>query len=492
MVTGLLPMNSQNNIAASVPQGKRPRSLRIRLFWITVGGMALTLLLTNLALTTLFKEHVVTQFQTALARQLDQLLVQFEFDATGKPMVAATDILDPRQQKQYSGFYWQIDKFPVGAPPTIGILRSRSLWDTNLSLPFETLPSPGKLVVSETIGPAKESLLVLQRIISSVDAPGDSFRLIVAGDLRYNLEATKRFARALTLVQLVLFLLLVLSAWAQVSIGLKPLRDLQQALKAVRNGDSPQLEGRFPQEVQPLVNDFNHVLLANAATVERARTHAGNLAHALKTPLAILENETELALNIHEKFPDTKMVPADLIKEQLAQIRRHIDWHLMRARVAAMHTSPTQQTDVAATLSSLLRVLNRVFADKQIQASMQSPDQPLFFAGEEQDLQEILGNVLENAFKWAHSSVTVTVSRSAQPSHLEVLIEDDGPGIDISRLQTVLLRGVRLDETTPGSGLGLAIVQDLVQLYSGELNLSNATEGRGFRARICLPRGREA
>lgn len=473
MAIGLSVMNN--------PKRKAPASLHIRLFGITVGGIALTLLLTSLALTALFKDHVVTQFQNALARQMDQLLVELEFDTTGKPVVATTTQFDPRLQKPYSGFYWQIDALPVNAAPVIGVLRSRSLWDTNLSLPLQTPVSSGELVIGEALGPARESLLVLQRIVSSPDAPDHRYRLTVAGDLRFNLDATERFGRTLAAVQLLLLLLLILAAWAQVSIGLKPLRELQYALKAVRNGKQPQLAGRFPQEVQPLVDDFNQVLSANSATVQRARTVAGNLAHALKTPLAILENETDQAL------AHNGTLPAELIKEQLAQVRRHIDWHLMRSRVAAMQGLPTQQTDVVATVAGLLRVLNRVFADKQIQASIQAPTQPLLFAGEEQDLQEVLGNLLENAFKWTHTSIVITISKLAGSTQLEIQIEDDGPGIVISRLQAVTQRGVRLDENTPGSGLGLAIVQELVQLYEGEFQLENIHSSCGLRAKVYLP-----
>ncbi|PWC12376.1 ATP-binding protein [Brenneria roseae subsp. americana] len=476
-------MNSQTSAA---PDRKRAGSLRVRLFWTTVGGIALALLLSGLALTTLFRDHVVNQFQAALTRQLDQLLVTLEFDETGHPEVDATALFDPRLQKQYSGFYWQIDEFPDAGSPVIGILRSRSLWDANLSLPFDNhTPPPGELAVSETVGPAGESLLVLQRIVSSPDSPGRHYRLIVAGNLRFNLEATERFGRALALAEIFLLLLLTLSAWAQVTIGLKPLKALQQALKSVRDG-APQMAGRFPQEVQPLVDDFNQVLAANATAVQRARTQAGNLAHALKTPLTILENEADQAQTRHGS------IPPEIIKEQLAQIRRHIDWHLMRARVAAVHGLSAQQTNVTETVSGLLRVLDRVFADKPIQVSMQAPSQPIWFAGEEQDLQEIVGNLLENAFKWSHSSITVTLSMRPQaPDWLEILIEDNGPGIAVSRLKAVTQRGVRLDENTPGSGLGLAIVQDLIQLYGGEFELKNLNGDQGgLRARVCLPGAR--
>ncbi|NSL53941.1 sensor histidine kinase [Uliginosibacterium aquaticum] len=466
------------------PPTRAPRSLRVRLLWGTLGGLTLALLLTGVALTTLFKDHVVNQFQAALERQLDQLIVELEFGSDGQLTVDDAAMLDPRLQKPYSGLYWQIDELAAGKPITLGLLRSRSLWDQNLALSGAVAANPGALQVSELRGPAQESLLVLQRIVSSADAPGRSFRLTVAGDLRFNLEATHRFGRALALALLLLLGLLALAAWAQVSVGLRPLRDLQQALKAVREGRSAQLAGAFPQEVQPLVDDFNQVLLANASVVERARTQAGNLAHALKTPLAVLENEAEQA-RAHDAA-----LPVALVKEQLAQVRRHVDWHLLRARAAAAHRLPGRHTEVNAAVAGLLRVMARVFADKPLTTHIEAPEQALLFAGEEQDLQEILGNLLENAFKWATSSVQVRLE--AQPGGLCVHIEDDGPGIAASQLQLVRQRGVRLDESTPGSGLGLAIVQDLVLLYGGHLELENLPQGHGLRASVSLPGGHAA
>lgn len=459
-------------------------SLHRRLFWTTVGGMALALALSFLALTTLFRDHVVNQFQNALGRQLDQLLIALEFDANSQPEIEPTVQFDPRLQRQYSGFYWQIDVFPDVGMPVIGRLRSRSLWDTNLTLSSTIPTAPGGLIVSETVGPKAESLLVLQRIVSSPESPGRLYRLTVAGDLRLNLEATERFGYALALVQMLLLLLLILSAWAQVRIALKPLRALQQALKAVRQGEMTQLSGRFPQEIQPLVDDFNQVLSTNMTAVERARTQAGNLAHALKTPLAILENETSQAL-----LQQGNITP-ESVKDQLTHIRRHIDWHLMRARMAAVHGISSQHTNVVDTLEKLLRVLVRVFAHKSVDVHWHMPAMPLWFAGEEQDLQEILGNLLENAFKWTKTAITITVAPCEHtPDRLLIAIEDDGPGIALSRLETVIQRGVRLDESTPGSGLGLAIVQELVHLYRGEFTLENLPgEHRGLRASVRLPR----
>ena len=179
---------------------------------------------------------------------------------------------------------------------------------------------------------------------------------------------------------------------------------------------------------------------------------------------------------------------ARLVKEQVGLSRRHIDWHLARARVAATQRLPGQRTAVGPVLAGLVRVMERVHAERGITITMQADGEPLFFAGEEQDLQEMLGNVLDNACKWARSTVTIAVEPLAgvRPLQLQVHIEDDGPGIDAAHLALVGARGVRLDESVPGTGLGLAIVQDLVGLYGGEFSLQSAAGG-GLRATLRLP-----
>jgi signal transduction histidine kinase len=452
------------------------RSLRLRLLGLTLGGTALAMLLTGLALTALFRDHVVNQFQAALARQLDQLVVELEF-ADGQLSVDAEAMLDPRLLKPYSGLYWQIDVLGPQQQTTIGALRSRSLWDANLAVSAGGRSVSGTLEVSGATGPAGEQLLALQRVVRLPESPDRAYRLIVAGDLRFNLAATRRFGLLLALALSGLFVLLGLAAWAQVSIGLRPLRELQQALTAVREGRAARLEGSFPQEVAPLVGDFNQVLGSNAEVVQRARSLAGNLAHALKTPLAVLENEAARA----QRSADAVAVP--LLREQLGQIRSQVDWHLTRARIAAAHGLPGRHTEVHAVIAGLLRVLGRAFEARGLTFHHAS-DSGLSFAGEEQDLQEMLGNLLENACKWASANVWISVRAAGMPATLLVCIEDDGPGIVPEQLERVRQRGVRLDEQTPGSGLGLAIVQDLVQLYGGSLDLQARPNGPGLSA--CL------
>jgi signal transduction histidine kinase len=251
----------------------------------------------------------------------------------------------------------------------------------------------------------------------------------------------------------------------------------------VQQARATQLQGAFPAEVQPLVDDFNAVLARNAEVVERARTQAGNLAHALKTPLSVLENAARAPA------PGDGTTLAALVRDQVQVARRHMDWHLARARVAASAHLPGQRTAVAPVADGLVRVMNKVHAGRDVGIEVVLPDAPLFFAGEAQDLQEMLGNLLDNACKWARSTVRLQAradGHSGSPRQILLWVEDDGPGIEVVRRAGALQRGVRLDETVPGTGLGLAIVQDLALMYGGQLSLEAAELG-GLRAVLALP-----
>jgi signal transduction histidine kinase len=262
---------------------------------------------------------------------------------------------------------------------------------------------------------------------------------------------------------------------------------LQRALQAVRDAQAGRVQGQFPSEVQPLVDDFNGVLDHNEAVVERARSQAGNLAHALKTPLSVLEQAAAQAVGVAQSAPFAR-----LVQEQCGTARRHIDWHLARARVAATQRVPGHQTDVGQVLSGLVRVMQKVHAARGLNIDVALGDASLLFAGEAQDLHEVLGNVIDNACKWASTRVHIQAGLSAQkgsavvPDMVSILIEDDGPGIDVAQRDAVMARGVRLDETVPGSGLGLAIAKDLVDLYGGTLDLHPASGG-GLCVTVRLP-----
>lgn len=450
-------------------------SLRMRLLAATVVALALALVLAGIFLSGLFRTHVLHQFQTTLTQQLDQLTARLEFDPAGQPLIDPQTLSDPRWQKPYSGLYWQIDRLGADGQTRSGVLRSRSLWDTGLALDADALVD-GDLHVHQGTGPQGASLLMLERTVRTAEHPGTRWRLMVAGDLQETSQAVDRFTGVLVASLAGLGVLLVLAALAQVAVGLSPLHTLQRALVGVREGRVQRLQGQFPAEVQPLIHDFNSVLDRNTEVVARARTQAGNLAHALKTPLAVMHQAASAGT------PDAEL--ARLVLEQVGLSRRHIDWHLAHARVAASQRLPGLRTPLGPAVDGLLRVMERVHAQRQLKLKRGNFPSDWAFAGEAQDLQEMLGNVLDNACQWARGTVLVDASRPG--SQLQVTVDDDGPGIAPGRREAALARGMRLDETTPGSGLGLAIVADLAALYGGGLALDDSPLG-GLRVRLSLP-----
>ena len=459
------------------------RSLRFRLLSATLVAVTLAVVLAGLLLAGLFRDHVMRQFSQALTSQLDQVTARLEFDALGRPQIDPQTLSDPRWSRPYSGLYWQVNG-PAGSQPP-DVLRSRSLWDTSLSLPSDVLAGAA-VHVHEAPGPGGARLLVVERTITRGDAQATPWRLAVAAELAGTVQAVDRFNGVLAASLAALAGLLCLAAVAQVFVGLAPLRALQRSVAAVREGTAGRLDGRFPSEVQPLIDDFNSVLDRNAEVVTRARTQAGNLAHAIKTPLTAMSQAAAVALQRPE--PGTAL--ATLVQEQVGVARRHVDWHLARARAAAAQGVPGARVELQPVVSGLLRAMERVHAERGLTLQSGAVASGLAFAGELQDLQEILGNLLDNACKWARHEVHVSAAavESATGSRLQVVIEDDGPGIDAALRGAVMARGARLDESVPGSGLGLAIVNELAGLYGGSVHLGSSPAG-GLRVAVELPAG---
>lgn len=455
---------------------RRSGSLRLRLLGATLVTLALALSGAHWWLGGLFRDHVLRQFDASLTQQLDQLTARLAFDAQGQAQIDPTLLSDPRWTRPYSGLYWQIDRLSADGQARVGVLRSRSLWDAELRLAADPL-TDGALHTHDSSGPKGEALRVVERSLTLTELPQTRWRLMVAADTHEVQGAVARLQGVLAASLAALGLLLTLAAWAQVAVGLAPLKTLQAALQRVREGRTQRLEGRFPTELQALIDDFNGVLDRNVEVVERARTQAGNLAHALKTPLAVLENAAQ-------QTPAGGLAP--LVSEQVALANRHIHWHLARARAAATGHLPGQRTPLAPLLAGLLRVMNKLHAGRGLRLDADELPPALAFAGEEQDLQEMLGNLLDNACRSARTRVRVQAHQAN--GQLQIAVEDDGPGIAPEQRAAVLQRGVRLDQTRPGSGLGLAIVVELAQLYGGGLTLQTSPAG-GLSARLALPAG---
>ncbi len=455
--------------AEATPQGNRPArmSLRLRLLLGTLFWIAASITLTGWGLGELFRQHVSRQFQAELQTHLDQLTAQIDLDEQGH-VVLKQSLSDPRFQRPYSGYYWQVDQGNER-----GALRSRSLWDEILSVPTDRL-SDGEVHHHRIPGPQQQGLAMAERTIR-LDA--QSLRLIVAANATLMQEAIARFQGMLWLALSALGGGLVLAAGVQVYVGLAPLRRLQGALSRIKHAEATQLEGRFPGEVMPLVEEFNGVLEQNAEIVTRARTQAGNLAHALKTPLTIMSNAANAA-----KPSDNEL--ANLVIHQVALARQQVDYHLARAQAAATARLPGARTEVKPVIEGLLRTMRRLHAERDLDLQMQDVPATLAFRGEEQDLQEMLGNLLDNACKWAQSKIEVRAQ--AYQGYLLIFVADDGTGVPAEQQELILQRGVRADEQIPGSGLGMAIVADLAQLYGGELSLQESSMG-GLQTTLKLP-----
>jgi signal transduction histidine kinase len=444
-------------------------SLRLRLLAGAVIWISLALAAAGMLLAALFAAHVERRLEVELSTHIEQIAAALERPGPGG-VILTHQPTDPRFRRPYSGSYWQVDG------PDGPIFRSRSLWDVALRLPVDA--SGGGIHRHRLAGPNGQRLIALERTVTLPDAQGAS-RVIVATDEAELTSAASAFTRTLALSLGVLAAALVAAAAIQVRIGLQPLHRLRAGVAAIREGRIKRLEGRFPTETQPLVEDLNGLLQRNEEIVARGRIQAGNLAHGLKTPLSILANEVD------RLAADGAPHLAATMREQITTMRQQIDYQLARARAAASLEVPGARVAVASSVAAIQRTLARLYGDRDLQFAVDIPADHVF-RGEQQDLEEMLGNLMDNACKWARGRVAATSRRDQ--GRLTITIEDDGPGLPTEPQGFVPAPGARFDEKVPGTGLGLAIVQDLASLYSGSLALGGSSLG-GLRAELTLPAG---
>ncbi len=447
-------------------------SLGTRLFLSAAFCCVLILVLAGVGLTTFYRRSAERGFDERLSVYIKQLVADLAAPPETERQTIG-DLGEPRFDLPLTGWYWQITRLDGERP---NVRASRSLVGGQLPklLDQSIAPNARGLRESYVSGPDDRLLRVLEREIDvgedgrftvAVAAPADE----IEGDIQ-----DFRFALAMTF--LLLGLALVASTLVQVRFGLRPLVRLRTAVGAVRTGESPRIHGQYPPDLAPLASELNQLIDANHEILDRARTQVGNLAHALKTPLSVMMNE---AGGGEGQLPQT-------VRTQAAIMRDQVQYYLDRARAAALSGALGGVTEVAPSLDALLRTFMKISQDKGITGSHGVPARARF-RGEKQDLEEMLGNLLDNAFKWASSTVEVTLDGNAgDDEQMALLIDDDGPGLPEEAMAEVLKRGRRLDEATPGSGLGLSIVVDLAKLYGGELVLQRAPLG-GLRARLVLP-----
>ena len=455
----------------------RRSSLATRLFLSATAWVVVILLITGVILSSVYRDATERAFDRRLNLYLRTLVAEVatpdeppdhQFQSLGEQLF----------ELPLSGWYWQIIRTDTDKEEA---RASRSLWDKKLP----KLEDHGAELSAAGIrlgyveGPEGQTLRMVER---PVDLGADGkFLVDVAGDASEIFDETRSFDYYLGGTFVALSIVLVLTTIFQVRFGLAPLKRISDSIADIRSGRAERLEGEFPVEIAPLARETNALIDANREIVERARTHVGNLAHAIKTPLSVIVNEA--AAHSSDVFATKVLEQADVMRDQVAH-------HLERARIAARLTIVGTIAEVGPVVDALRRTMEKIHCDRDIAIEVSARSKAMF-RGERQDLEEMAGNLVDNACKWAASRVfiEVLVDGPAEPGAtpmLRIIVDDDGRGLSEKERAQVSRRGQRLDESKPGSGLGLSIVVDLASLYGGSLTLGRAPIG-GLRAELLLP-----
>ena len=454
-----------------------PRSLAFRVVAFSTIWAVVALIAISTVITTLYRQASQRGFESLLSAHLFNLISSVGVSEAGT-LSGSPDLGDLRFSQRNSGWYWAVEPVskglgePLRSASMTAAVSSPSTDEVGFDRTFQR--------VYRTTGPTGEVLQVIESEFV-LDADNRIARFRVMGN-RTELEAEiAGFQRRLFFYLAVFGVGTILINAVAILLGLRPLRRVREALSMVREGTARRLDGSFPAEIEPLANETNALIENNRRIVERSRTQVGNLAHSLKTPLSVLINEGRAIGGPKGK----------LIEEQSSAMQAQVEHYLQRARVAAQRDSVIYRTPVSPLLARMVRVIERLNPGKTV--SLDLPAADVLFAGEAEDLEEIVGNLMENAAKWSRSAIEVQLSPvrmgEGEGALFSIRIEDDGPGIPEEKAKEALRRGKRLDETVPGSGLGLAIVSDLVNEYGGHLALGRAGTG-GLSVEVKLPAAR--
>src|SRR5580693_425467 len=456
----------------------RRSSLATRLFLSATAWVVVILLITGVVLSSVYRDATERAFDRRLNLYLRTLIAEVatpdeppdrQFQSLGEPLF----------ELPLSGWYWQITRTDSEKAE---VRASRSLWDKKLP----KLEDHGADLTAAGIrlgyvdGPEGQNLRMVERPVDLGD--DGKFLVSVAGDATEIFDETRSFDYYLGGTFAALSIVLLLTTIFQVRFGLAPLKRISDAIADIRSGRAERLEGEFPVEIAPLARETNALIDANREIVERARTHVGNLAHAIKTPLSVIVNEA--AARPADPLAQKVLEQTDIMRDQIAR-------QLERARLAARSAVVGTLIDVSPIVTALARTMEKIHRDRDVAIALDVPAQARF-RGEQQDLEEMVGNLVDNACKWAQSRVAVEVLAASAAgdgkSRVHIIVDDDGPGLSPAEREQVARRGRRLDETKPGSGLGLSIVVELASLYGGVLTLGTAPIG-GLRAELALPAG---
>jgi signal transduction histidine kinase len=450
----------------------RPRSLLFRLGSAAALLIALALALAAFGLRTIFNAEIERRSAVELTQIVKAVAAQVRIDAKGVPVLDAP-LPDPRFEEPYGGLYWQVSKQDGTRDGRRS--RSRSLWDFVLTVPDER--PEGERRVVDLDGPNNSRLLAVVQDVSVASSAGDVPLQIVAALDRGDLAASQRSLFRLLILSLgALGLILMIAMAVFIRLALQPFDELSRGLQTIHAGESRALSGPFPDEVQPVVDDLNRLIAFQDAALERAKTQAADLAHVLKTPLAVL------GAVARQSAGEGRADLAEPINEQVSLMRGHVERVLARARAGVAAALGRRAVAVAPVASKVMRALERLPGERALHWAQEAAADAIF-PGDEGDLTEILGNLLDNARKWARSRILL--SASVAQGVLVLRVEDDGPGLSVEQALQIG-RGQRWDETQPGTGFGLAITRDLAEGYGGSLDLFRSDLG-GLRAEVSVP-----
>lgn len=447
-----------------------PRSLRQRLLLAGALTMGVVLLLIAPLLYFSFSGAVQLSYDQRLNSVMLSLIASVERSADGQ-LRQRKPLLDPAFERPGSGWYWQISARSTTAPP----LRSRSLWDR--SWPQASHPATAEPAYSFATDFNGQALRVAEQSVR-IGAAAELLDLVVIGELSAVTQASRQFAAVLALALLLLIGALLAASTLQVHFGLRPLHLVRHELERIHSGQQEHLSQTYPAEILPLATQINELLQRNRSVQQRARERTADLAHALKMPLS----------RIHAEAHAPSAESLTQIQTQTQRIRQLLDQHLSLAASGAQ--SSRSRVAVAPICDALAQALHRIHGQRSVPVDYRrNADAALQFRGDAQDLEEMLGNLLDNAWKWARQTVEVSLqAASGVEPQLQIEVCDDGPGLPPAARIAATQRGARFDERTPGSGLGLHIVAQLAADYGGALELHAASHG-GLLARLTLPAG---
>lgn len=436
-------------------------SLQTRLGSGLLVSLMLVFLMLGLLISNAIRTLAEEQMMSRLQHDMEILLSSIRFDQDQIQLDSSQ--LHPSFQQPFSGHYYLISRNNEKQ-------QSRSLWDFELAINTSAL---GDTIAQHLPGPQQQPLLV---VTSTYKKQGRLIQLSVAEDLTRLEAGVQQFQQRFVIIALVSLILLVVLQIIIMRTSLKPIERVRDQLQALSHGELQTLDQQVPAEISPLVNSINHLLTMLSQRLQRSRHALGDLAHALKTPLTRLN---QISADNSQNDPVTI---AEALKSQTAIMQQLIERQLNRARLAG-HAMAGRYFETRPDSKALIDAMKQIYADKSLRIESQLPN-TAFIAVDREDLYELLGNLLDNACKWAKSRVHLSIEHNTD---ITIRIEDDGPGVNREKMDQLLLRGQRLDETVEGHGLGLAIVQDMVADYHGTIELGQSAQLGGLQVTVTLP-----